>query len=209
MKVITLAAQKGGAGKSTLAAHLAVAAAQDGLRVVVLDSDPQGSLQRWGQIREAGDIAIRAVAPLEVKRTVGTLDADLVLIDTAPHSTASGAAAIELADLVVIPTRPAALDLAAVPPTLALVNAARRPALAVLTQAPPVGREIAESIEALQGAGLAVSQAVQHIRADHHRSLGSGLGVTEFASSSKAAAEVQALWADVRARLGLKPKALA
>ena len=133
---------------------------------------------------------------------MATLDADLVLIDTAPHSTASGAAAIELADLVVIPTRPTALDLAAVPPTLALVNAARRPALAVLTQAPAVGREVAESIEALRGAGLTVSQAVQHLRTDHHRSLGSGLGVTEFSPSSKAAAEVRALWADVRKALG-------
>lgn len=203
MKVLTLAAQKGGAGKSTLAAHLAVVAAQDGLRVIVLDSDPQGSVARWGQIREADNLTVRAVAPIEVRRAVTSLDADLVVIDTAPHSTASGAAAVELADLVVIPTRPAALDLAAVPPTLALVNAARRPALAVLTQAPAVGREVAESIEALQAAGLSVSKAVQHSRADHHRSLGSGLGVTEFAPSSKAAAEVQALWKDVRAALAL------
>ena len=49
--MITIAQRKGGAGKTTLAAQLAVAWARQGAKVAVLDIDPQASLATWVGLR--------------------------------------------------------------------------------------------------------------------------------------------------------------
>ncbi len=91
MRVLTLAAQKGGAGKTTIATSLAVAAAQEGEVVVVLDLDPQGSLREWSERRTATDIVFRAVEAAGLADLLHRIRqhgrTTLVVVDTPARST--------------------------------------------------------------------------------------------------------------------------
>ena len=127
MKTIVVAAQKGGAGKTTLARNLAVAATQDGRTVLCLDLDPQGSLRAWWEGREADAPAMldRDPAPHALRATLNAAQAqfELCIIDTPPAAPEWLADALGAADLVLIPVRPSPDDLRAVGATIAAVNA--------------------------------------------------------------------------------------
>lgn len=129
MRTILIAAQKGGAGKTTLARNLSVAAAQDGLRVLCLDLDPQGSLRAWWESRDADTPAMldRDPAPHALKATLEAAKAqfDLCIIDTPPAHPEWLNESLEAADLVLSPVRPSPDDLRAVGATIAAVNAAK------------------------------------------------------------------------------------
>ena len=122
MWTVSIVSQKGGAGKTTLAVHLATAAQQAGLTVAVIDLDPQATARRWGEKRGrapevVSDHAIRLPALLQAARTNG---ADLVFVDTAPNADQAALGAARAADLILIPCRPSAFDLEAVEATLTL-----------------------------------------------------------------------------------------
>ena len=142
MKVIAILSQKGGAGKTTIALHLAVAAERDGRSAAIIDLDPQASATSWGDSREAETPAVvsaqaaRLPQVLEAARDAG---ADLVVIDTAPHSESAALAAARAADLILIPCRPAILDLRAIGTTIDLAKLAGKPAAVVLNTIPPSG----------------------------------------------------------------------
>ena len=129
MKTILIAAQKGGAGKTTLTRNLAVAAAEDGRHVLCLDLDPQGSLRGWWESREADSPSMldRDPLPAEIRAAIGAARErfDLCIIDTPPAASEWLAEAIDAADLVLIPVRPSPDDLRAVGTTLAAVNGSR------------------------------------------------------------------------------------
>jgi chromosome partitioning protein len=111
MKTIAFLSQKGGSGKTTLAVHTAVAAQENGERVVVVDTDMQKSAATWSEARH---------------------DMTLCIIDTAPHAAAGAARVVVAADLVIIPCHPTAFDLAAVE----IVQAASARAVFVLSACP-------------------------------------------------------------------------
>lgn len=122
MKTIVLASQKGGAGKTTLAAHLAVVAEQEGAGpAVLIDTDPQGSLSAWWNAREADApaLASTSLADLPAKlQALASAGFKLAVIDTPPAITAAIRDVVRLADLVLIPTRPSPHDLRAVGSTV-------------------------------------------------------------------------------------------
>ena len=132
--VITIAQRKGGAGKTTLAAQLAIAWARQGARVAVLDIDPQGSLAAWIDLRRArlGTEAIgfdfaalpgwRAAQWVEDRAR----EADLVLIDGPPHRETEARIAVRVAGLVLIPVQPSPLDLWATEATLKMARDERQ-----------------------------------------------------------------------------------
>jgi chromosome partitioning protein len=127
MHVLVLASQKGGAGKTTLAAHLAIAAEAAGIgRAVLIDTDPQGSLSAWWNVRqdESPSLASTTIAELPGKlsglRTAGYA---VAVIDTPPAITDAIRAVVATADLVLIPTRPSPHDLRAVGSTVDLIRA--------------------------------------------------------------------------------------
>ena len=123
MRTIAFLTQKGGAGKTTLAASLAVAAAAAGERVVALDFDPQGSLARWGKRRESANAPhIVVVEPLEVERLprlsviidrLRDAGFTLAVFDTAGAHTGALGLVAECADLCLLPARPTLLDIEA------------------------------------------------------------------------------------------------
>lgn len=206
MKTLTVAAQKGGAGKSTIAVHLAVAAEAAGLKVALIDADPQGSVAAWAGIRGRPPL-VAHLAPAEVRRGVEAARQDgfdLTIVDTAPHAHAQGALSLEVADLILVPTRPGAFDLAAVPAVLELIHAAKKPALMVLSMAPVRAAEINDALRALRGTGHPVAEAVIHDRVAFRRSLAHGQAVAEFENEGTASREMRALWHEVARRLDLK-----
>jgi len=126
MKVITIAQQKGGAGKTTVTAHLAVAFAQRGKRVAIIDIDPQASLSTWHRIR-AEKFGEDYTGLTEVATTGWRLageianlknDHDIILIDSPPHIEADARGAIRSADLIILPVQPSPTDLWATKATL-------------------------------------------------------------------------------------------
>lgn len=211
MKVIAVLSQKGGAGKTTLALHLAVAAERDWRPAAVIDLDPQGSAAGWADTREAPAPAVvsaqaaRLPAVLAAARENG---AQLALIDSAPHSESAALAAARAADLVLIPCRPSILDLRAIGSTLDVASLAGTPAAVVINAAPP-GRGVGpsaltrEAMEAVAGLGAELAPVVLVQRSVYGRALTGGLTAPEFEPGGKAAVEVAALYAWTRTRVGL------
>jgi chromosome partitioning protein len=204
-RIITIAQRKGGAGKTTLAAQLAVAWAKGGARVAVLDIDPQGSLAAWAGLRRgrlgATEIGFEfaALPGWRAEQWIDdqARDADFVIIDSPPHVETEARIAVRTADLVLIPVQPSPLDLWATEATLKMARNERRTALAVLNRVPP--RSIATERIAADLARLGVSVAANRIgsRVALVQAMAQGFGVLETAAASPAAAEIAAFAAEV------------
>ena len=194
MRTLALVSQKGGSGKTTLAVHLAVAAAQAGEQVTVIDTDPQGSAQAWAQVRQQAVPAVLGATPAELPRQLATLAATLVVVDTAPHTAVSLATATAVATALLIPCRPTALDLAAVAATVALARAAQKPTAFVLTACPARAPEVAQARTALATYGFPVAPVLIGERRTYARAVAGGYAVTEYEPQGKAAQEIAALW---------------
>lgn len=210
MKTLVVASQKGGAGKTTLAAHLAVAADQAGHGpVVLLDTDPQGSLSAWWNSREGDSPALASASLAELGDKLQALAAagvGLAVIDTPPAITAAISDVVKLADLVLIPTRPSPHDLRAVGSTVDLVQDAGRPFAFAVTQAKPNTRLTVQAVAALSAHG-AVAPAVVHDRVDYAASMVDGRTVLETDPKGRSAEEMRQLLAFVQDRMNASTKA--
>jgi chromosome partitioning protein len=206
--IITLAQQKGGAGKTTVAAHLAVACALGGKSVAVLDTDPQGSLGQWFERREAGmgaeeiDLIFRTASGWGARREARALarEHDVVILDTPPKSDLELRPALEAAHLVVIPVQPAPVDLWATEPTLAMVDKVGSRALLLLNRVVHgtlLGAEVAREVAAM---GHPVSTTELGSRIAFAASMGNGKTVMETHPNSPASAEVYDLAIEVLAQ---------
>jgi chromosome partitioning protein len=206
--VITIAQQKGGAGKTTLAAHLAIAWAGQGRRVALVDIDPQGSLAAWhalraerlGNGRTGLDFAAitgwRTAA--EVERRAG--NHDIVVVDSPPHAETEAKLAIRAANLVILPVQPSPMDVWATRPTLDLAAQEKVPALLVLNRVPPRANLTETMLAKLAELGAIVAEARIGNRVALATALAEGLGITEAAASSRAAEEITAVAAEIARR---------
>lgn len=197
MKVIAILSQKGGAGKTTLALHLATAADRSDLPTAVIDLDPQASAIGWHDSRQQESPIVislphtRLAHGLQAAREGG---AKLVVIDTAPHSEAAAMAAARAADLVLIPCRAGILDLRAIGMTAELVKLAQKRAYVVLNAMPPRATQLfADARSAVQGHGLDVAPVALQQRASFAHALTVGLTAPEYEPDGKAAEEVKAM----------------
>lgn len=210
MNVIVLASQKGGVGKTTLAAHLAIAAeAANAGPAVLIDADPQGSLSAWWNAREAETPSLAPTTIAELPQKLQALAAagyQVAIIDTPPAITDAISAVVAHADLVVIPTRPSPHDLRAVGSTVELVQEAGKPFVFALTQAKPNTRLTVQGIAALSEHGP-VAPAIMHDRVDYAASMIDGQTVQETDGKGKSAAEMAELWQFVQGRITKSTKA--
>lgn len=207
MKTVAIISQKGGAGKTTLAIHLAVAAEQRGFQTAIFDLDPQASAAAWSDKRQEPR---PAVVSAQAARLPNLLEqaaqqrAHLVVIDSAPNADAASLAAARAADLILIPCRPAAFDLNAIGTTLNLAAVAGKPAFVLLNAVPPQGKLGQEAATALKSAGVKVAAPMLHQLVAFSHSVNDGRTAQEYDPKSKAAGEVRALVRWVSDHLKLK-----
>ena len=195
IRTLALISQKGGSGKTTLALGLAVAHQRAGGQAAVIDLDPQGSATVWGRLRDGVPPVVTPAHPPRLARVIETAaaaGASLAVVDTAPREAGGAAEAARLADLVLIPCRPSAVDLAAVPATLATVGVVD--ALAVLNACPPRGRWVAEAAEAVRAFGFGLAPVTLGARVAHAKAFTLGRTAQETEPSSPAAVEAAALY---------------
>jgi chromosome partitioning protein len=207
--VIVVASQKGGVGKTTIAAHLAVRAVLEGRGPAALvDTDPQGSLTEWWNARKEEHSLADAPTLVTVKlddltsklaelRRSGTA---IAIIDTPPALTASIERVIEIADLVLIPARPSPHDLRAIGATVGLTRKAAKPFLFVVNGAAPRASITAEAVAALSEHGR-VAPTILYQRTDFAASMIDGRTVMEAAPASRSAREIGELWKHVYAQM--------
>jgi chromosome partitioning protein len=198
MQAVSLVCQKGGAGKTTLAVHLAVEGTARGLRTLLIDLDPQASAGRWADRRGDRPPDVASEQPARLEAALAGAEAEgyeLVLIDTAPHADQAALRAARAAGLVLVPCRPSILDLDAIEATLDLCQLARKEALVVLNAAPVRSRVVDDAQEAIQRLGGKVASAIVHERVAFRHALVDGRVAQEYEPGGTAAAEIGALFA--------------
>ena len=193
MRAIALLSQKGGSGKTTLAVHLAVAAGD----ALIIDTDKQKSAANWWRERDAELPELVTANARSVPKALSATQRPWVFLDTPPHAEEALRAIAEAVDYILIPTRPAILDLRAIADTVALVQG--KPAAIVLNSC-PAGRGVAEAgivaeaRKALEAYGLPICPVAVTQRVAYSHALTGGQAVTEFEPDGKAAEEIRKLW---------------
>ena len=211
MKTLGVIAQKGGTGKTTLSVHLAVQAALAGVRVLISDIDPQASATAWWKRRQDAHPELIQCRGNELARILEQAHGqgyDLVIIDSAPHSSADAVECARLSDHVLIPTRPAILDLDAIGATTGIVSGIRGSSAIVLNACPPPklfgeAHIVSEAREALKHYGLPVCDVAISQRAAFSHALIDGRAVAEYDTNGKAAREITRLWEVIKSDTGL------
>lgn len=207
MKTVAILAQKGGVGKTTLAVHLAVASSGH-RNTALIDLDPQASAASWSDRREAETPVVLSAHATRLPREKARVEeagGELLVVDTAPHSSSAALAAAQAADLVLIPCRPAILDLEAVASTLSLVRTIRSPppVVVVLNGVQPRGRDAGEAAEAVRNLGVDVAPARVVNRVWFARALITGHAAGELRPRGKAAEEIERVHAFMCAQLNM------
>ncbi len=204
MQIMAIASQKGGAGKTTLAGHIAVQAERVGAGPVALvDADPQGSLADWWNERAAETPVfvhtslMRLRGDIERLRDMGI---ELLIIDTPPAITSTISEVIGVSDLVVIPTRPSPHDLRSVARTVDLAERLDKPVVFIVNGASSRAHITTEAVIALSQHGTLAPSIIHH-RADFASSMIDGRTVMEIPRKSPSAAEIVELWAYLNVRM--------
>ena len=201
MKTILVTSQKGGSGKTTLTAHLAVEAGREEQgEVFLIDTDKQATLTLWHQRREAetpqrADLPFSRIA--DGLKTLTERGAAYCFIDTAPTVSEQNTSLLRLADLVVIPVRPSPADLWSVAETVRLVKESGQPFLFVITQAKPQATITAQTIAALSEHGQVAKSFISD-RVSYASAMTGGRTAPELQPRSPAADEIKGLWHDMK-----------
>ena len=204
MQTIIVNSQKGGSGKTALCAHLSVQAerAGDG-PVYLIDTDPQGTLSQWHELRVAeaprrAEVALDGLAEgLKLLEQRGTA---YCFIDTAPTRADETAALFRLADLVLVPIRPSPSDLWAAAATVALLKTSNVPFLFVLNQAKANASITAQAAAALSHHGP-VAETFIGDRVPYAAAMTDGRTAPELTPNGPAGIETSALWKNIKACL--------
>jgi chromosome partitioning protein len=199
MKTVAVISQKGGAGKTTMSVHIAVAAAQTGENVVIIDLDPQTNAASWGDLRNTEEPAVLAVPPgrlahaLQAAREEGVT---LAIIDTAAKSENPALEAAKNADVVLIPCRRSFFDVDAMSWTANLHKLTGKPGYVVLNALKPGSTRIQDDVIKAVGAyGLSAAPVVVHDRGAYINAIPAGQAAQEFEPDGAAAKEISDLYA--------------
>lgn len=205
MRTIAFVTQKGGAGKSTLASSVAVAARAAGERVFIFDLDPLQTLVKWASSREASDIGVEHAPAGKLAKAISALEKKgitLVILDAPGHDGEELLAAVRASDLCIIPARPNAFDLWASEKTRAQVKSEGCDYAFLLNQCPPSQQSARVDLgaKALQAMGGLLAPLVSS-RVDYQEAARLGLGVAEYNPEGVAAQEMKELWNSIKRRL--------
>lgn len=223
--IITVAAQKGGVGKSALSTAIAASIRRRGVPTLLVDADPQGSSIHWISLRGRHGRHLRsdvdAGTPDIVRaRTSGELIRHLdayrlrhrhgdpvIVIDTPPRVDGSVPAAIRVADLAIVPCGPSELDRASVVETLELADQLDRTAVVLLARVLPdrtlldgtvvVSPGTRRARELLEADGATVADQTLTERVVWKAASAVGLTVAEHSRHTPAARELEALVAEL------------
>lgn len=213
MKVICICNEKGGTGKTTVAVNLAVEAVREGLKVLLIDADVQGSAFSFYERRKENDSLPSFQCVLKPSKSLHKdirdfENFDFVVIDTGGRDSKVFRSAILASDFCLIPTQPSQLDLWGVANTLEILEEAQafKPIeVRILLNGMPAKAKIGqEALEALTEIKVPVFETCLGSRVAFRESIMEGKGVSEASPSSKAAQEIRSLWEEVKTWLGLK-----
>lgn len=200
LRTVAILAQKGGAGKTTLTLHWAVAAEAKHRKVAVLDTDPQGSATAWAERRLELGKSSPAVFKAQDRNLPELIAAcaadgyDLVLIDTMPRVERPSVDAARVADLVVIPCGPSIIDIEAIGATIAITTRLQTPAVVVLNQGRPGSSINTQAAQLLSGYGLPLCPTTIMRRASLADAFNDGRAVMELEPGGKGSQEICASW---------------
>jgi chromosome partitioning protein len=205
MRTIAFVSQKGGSGKSTIASSLAVAAHEMEEKVCVIDMDPQGSLMNWARIRAADDIEVLASGAARLPALLASLErrgVTLALLDTPGAEGAASSAAMQVADLNIVPSRLSLFDLWASAQTRTALEEIGAKFVFLLNQCPAAQQaaRIQDGVEALEEMGRLISPPIL-ARVEYQEAARRGRGVTELNPLGAAAQEMRGLWQSINRRL--------
>jgi chromosome partitioning protein len=209
MKTVAVTVNKGGAGKTMVSRSLATAAARAGMTVLILDMDTQQNSTNWRRRRpdEQQLPLVQFTTENDLEETLQrarAADCDLVIIDTPPGRSTEAPAAVEAADLVLIPCTPEVESFEGLPRTARLARTTGKTAVVVPNLVQPTSRSEEEAIRGVAAAhGLATVPVAFHRFNIHREGSLRGRTAQEIQPESKAAAEINALWAWLCAELQL------
>jgi chromosome partitioning protein len=200
-KILTIANRKGGAGKSTCAAHLSIEATKRGLKTILIDLDPQKTLEAWWKQREEEQPYLTDIDPQKIEEVVLYLnerDFDLCIIDTPGDTSVNAAAGLKIADLVLIPSKPTAPDLQAIGRTIATIKNLQKEYIFVITQVVPRTKLALQATAVLSEFGrVAPANLGNRVAYANAMSIGSSAAVYDKAAKE----EIEILWDFMNSKL--------
>lgn len=214
MKVVVVANQKGGVGKSTIACNIAVSAIKDNKKVLIIDADIQGSSLAFRAMRESDDLKAVSITQPTVHKDISDFENfDLVIVDAGGRDNTLFRSAITAAStgILIIPVLPSSYDIWATEDTFKILQEARVyvdiNAYAVFNQTIQntiVSREAKELLDEITAeSNINLLDTVLYSRVDYKKSIGKGLGVVEYEPEGKAADEVNRLYNEIKKILNI------
>lgn len=201
MKILTVANRKGGAGKSTCAAHLAVEAVKDGYKTILIDMDPQKTLEGWWQKRDEENPYLIETTANDIENILSKLreqNFDLCIIDTPGDASVNAISGIKVADLIVIPSKPTAPDLAAIGRTISMVEESSKGFVFVITQGIVRAKATLQAASVLSQFGVVAPSVISN-RMSYANAMGMGSSACETDKSAEE--EVTQVWEFVKSRV--------
>ncbi|MYA71177.1 AAA family ATPase [Candidatus Poribacteria bacterium] len=206
MKTLAVLSRKGGTGKTTLAIHLAVAAERAGHTTILIDLDPQASAAKWNDHRE-GDTPFVVTAPpsrlTEVLNKAADGGATLAILDTAPHTEIAALDAASVAEMALIPCKPALIDLQAITSTINVIRLANVPARIVFNAVPARGDRVDQAREAVKVFDVPCAPCEVGNRIAFSDSYNAGLTAQEYEPRGKASREIRELYTYISTEMGV------
>lgn len=205
MKVLTLANQKGGVGKTTVAVHIATASEADGISAAILELDRQATASTWGEARGSPPLVSRidSSALSQALKRLADRGTGLAIIDCPGSHSPAVAAAIKASDLVLLPCRPQGVDITASAETLAVCQRLRKPNAYLLGPCVASETKAAKARAAFEREGHRVAPVDIMQRRVFVDAVEKGKTVMEIEPKGKGAAEMRKLWAWVKGELAL------